>query len=241
MKLLIINNTANQGVRLAQKFKYDNVTVLCTRSLLGYTKSSNIVFLNNKIDSFVKLVYYYLWSDSIIFNSPSGRLLTAVNILQKVIPKQLVLYFHGSECRGKDLSYLSSKYDTCFYSTPDLKEFCTGFNEYYHIPCKPIKKRIGDVLVFSRNDDFKKTYKYFSKAKKNPKKSYNFIDWFKNNKYKTIFISQMPDNCELIPTIPNDLVPNYLMGFDEVYGQLSGYKGISEQEIEEFSRKNAKG
>ena len=93
MKLLIINNVAGQGMRIARKFPYDHVKLLHKPIFLTseYEQQYSVEIKNN-IDGLVKLVKNYLWADIILFNSPVGKLFLFFRLLQKICPREWIPY-----------------------------------------------------------------------------------------------------------------------------------------------------
>jgi len=233
-KILIINNTASQGYILQKKLKGSDL-IVSKKNIVCFYGYNFMLFPKSRIGKVLWLLFNLKKYNEIILNAPGSNFDYLICLISKFYKAKVFLYMHGSETRKlnawtKKCIKLS---DEIWYSTKDLTKYLPKQSK--HKPAKPIKySNKRKILVFSRNDEFKKTHLHFKEARKNKNYEYYFIDWFKDDYYKKAFVKLMPKNCHLIPIIKKEHVYFVLNGFDKVIGQLSGEKGVSEKEIEKY-------
>lgn len=238
MKTLIVNNTASQGYLLQKEIKNSDLVVSSLNNVCFYGKYY-ILFPKSRMGKVLWLLRNLKKYNNIILHSPASNFDWLICKICDMYKVKITLYMVGSETRtmNKYTQNCIKMSDVIWYASQDLKKSLP--EKAIHKPAKPIKySNKKKILIFSRNDSFKKTHLYFPEIEKDKNTEYYFINWFKDVAYKQAFIKLMPENSFLISQIPKDLVYFVLNGFDEVKGQLSGEKGVSEKEIEEYRRCN---
>lgn len=237
-KTLIIGNTASQGHLLQKEIENSDLVVSNLHDVCFYGKDY-ILFPKSRIGKVLWLIRNLKKYNNIILHSPSSNFDWLICKICNIYKVKITLYMVGSETRtmNKHTQNCIKMSDVIWYATQDLKKSLP--EKAIHKPAIPIKySNKKKILIFSRNDEFKKTHLYFPEIKINKEIEYYFLDWFRNNIYRQTFIKLMPENSFLISQIPKDLVYFVLNGFDEVKGQRSGQTGVSEKEIEEYRKCN---